>query len=238
MTLNSLEALDARVNQCWQTILSNSKMIQEIMAGGSDKRLYALYLIETYHYTRHNAKNQALVAIRSNDQHNAYLQFCFRHAADEAGHELMAVHDLKQMGVDSQPVLKSRPLPATEVLIAYLYWVSVQGNPVQRLGYSFWAESCYEAIGPVLKAMQTQMKLTPDQMTFFIDHATIDTKHAEMVRQMILQSAQTNQDWEDIGRVMEMSLMLTGRILDDVYESYHNLVTGKPSPYAFLKDLA
>jgi len=227
-------ALERRMQACWSDILAHSPMIQAVTSGCEDRRLYALYLIETYHYTKHNAQNQALVAIRLSAGHTPYLQFCLRHASDEAGHEQMALHDLKTMGVDTSHVTRSAPLPATEVLIAYLYWISIQGNPVQRLGYSFWAENSYHYIGPVLKAIQEQMKLDRKQMTFFIDHATIDTKHAEMVRQMILRVAQAPQDWQDIERVLEVSLRLTGNILTEVYRAYEELKAGSASPYEFL----
>lgn len=210
-------------------------MIQAISQGCSDRRLYIIYLIETYHYTRHNAKNQALVAVRFEGESNPYFQFCLHHAADEAGHELMALHDLKKLGIDPQAVITSEPLAATEVLIAYLYWISVQGNPYQRLGYSFWAENCYQSIDAVLKAIQKQMTLTLKEMTFFTEHATLDKKHAEMVHQMISKIATTEQTWNDIERVMQRSLMLTGKILDDVYEEYQKLVTRGSSRYSFLE---
>ena len=232
------EALDARMRETWDAILGQSPLIRTVKGGCDDRRLYALYLIETFQYTRHNAQNQALVGVRLTPGHTTYLQFCLRHAAEEAGHEQMALHDLKAIGVDPAPVTTLAPMPSTEVLVAYLYWVSIQGNPVQRLGYSYWAENSYHYIGPVLKAIQTQMKLDPKQMTFFVEHATIDTRHAEQVKQMIARGARSEQDWQDIGRVLEISLRLTGNILTDVQREYERLQAGAPSPYAFLQVLA
>ncbi len=48
----------------------------------------------------------------------------------------MALDDLRALGLllqDPQRELPP-PFPVTEMLIAYLYWVSSRGNPVQRLG--------------------------------------------------------------------------------------------------------
>ena len=232
------DELDARMRGCWDDILSQSPLIRTVMGGCQDRRLYALYLIETFQYTKHNAQNQALVGVRLTPGHTTYLQFCLRHAAEEAGHEQMALHDLKSIGVDPARVTALVPMPATEVLVAYLYWISIQGNPVQRLGYSYWAENSYHFIGPVLKAIQTQMKLDPKQMTFFVEHATIDTRHADQVKQMIRRGAKTAQDWSDIGRVLEQSLRLTGNILTDVHREYERLRGGGPSAYDFLNTLA
>jgi pyrroloquinoline quinone (PQQ) biosynthesis protein C len=237
-TATGFNTLNQRMQACWSHILAQSAMVKTILSGSTDRRLYALYLIETFHYTRHNAKNQALVAVCNDGQHSAYLQFCLRHAADEAGHELMALHDLKTLGVDPDLVTATQPMPATETLIAYLYWVSIQGNAFQRLGYSYWAENCYEAINPVLNAVKQHMSIPVTAMTFFIDHATIDTKHAEMVHHMIQQTAKTEADWAAIARVLEISLTLTGRILDDVASEYQKLLAGDASSaYAFLNQM-
>ncbi len=236
--LTEFESLDCRMQSCWDHLLDNSPMIQAVMAGCSDRRLYALYLIETYQYTRHNAQNQAVVAIRLTAGETPYLQFCLRHASDEAGHEQMAIHNLKMLGVDPVNVTNLTPLPATEVLVAYLYWISVQGNPVQRLGYSYWAENSYHFIGPILETIQESMKLERSQMTFFIEHASIDTRHSEWVRRMIQKMAITRQDWQDIARVLETSLRLTGNILMEVCQQYENLKAGEPSPYVFLNRLS
>ena len=65
--------------------------------------------------------------------HSILLPSCH----EETGHENMALRDIRSLGFDVSAVSQMRPLPATETLTAYLYWISVQGNPVQRLGYSF-----------------------------------------------------------------------------------------------------
>lgn len=233
-TPEKLATLNHLMETCWQEILTQSPLIKAVNSGCDDRRLYALYLVETYQYTRHNAQNQALVAVRLPGGHTPYLQFCLRHASDEAGHEQMALHDLKMLGVSPPNVIALPPLPATEVLIAYLYWISFQGNPLQRLGYSYWAENSYAFIAPVLQAVQAQMQLEKQQMTFFIDHASIDARHSEMVHQMILRTAQAPRDWNDIGRVLETSLRLTKDILTDVYREYERLKAGEASPYGFL----
>ena len=100
------------------------------------------------------------------------------------------------------------------------------------------AENSYHFIGPVLKAIREHMKLGSKQMTFFIDHASIDSGHAEMVRRTIHKVARTRPDWEDIARTLEISLRLTENILADVFGQYEKLRAGKPSLYDFLNSLS
>ncbi len=225
--MQKLIKLKETLKQEWETLLANSTFVKAIRTGDYDPRLYAIYMVETYHYTLHNARNQALVGVRAMDISPQYLNFCFHHAAEEAGHELMAIHDLKRMGYSIDIHSLPTPLMATEQLVAYVYWVSLQGNPLQRLGYSFWAETSYGYVNPLIYSIKEKLKLSDDQMTFFIAHSDIDTKHAEEVERMIMNQAKTEADWESIERVMKQTLRLTGLILEDVMKEYMAVASGK-----------
>jgi pyrroloquinoline quinone (PQQ) biosynthesis protein C len=236
MPIRDLETLKARLMATWDDLLSNSRFVRTIKSGEATRTLYALYLVETFHYTRHNARNQALVGVRMSEDDRHYQKFCFDHATAEVGHELLALHDLVSLGLERSPILPP-PLPATEILIAYLYWISYQGNPLQRLGYSYWAESCYNYVRPLLRTVQQTLGLTTTQMTFFIAHAEIDAEHSRLVNSMISKKCADAADWDAVAKVMETSLRLTGRMMDEVHDEYIRLVDGQTERCAFLKAL-
>lgn len=228
------QALDIGIEALWSDILKNSRLVKAIRSGAVTRELYAIYLMETYHYTLHNARNQALVALRDTGS-PVYSKFCFEHAADESGHELMALHDLRSLGFDLQAFETTAPLPATETLIAYLYWVASHGNSRRRLGYSYWAESCYEHINPLLSRLSRTLGLSASQMTFFVAHSTIDAEHAADVRR-VMERTCGPQDWQPINEVAFTSLSLTGAMLDAVYDEYVHFVEGASDRYAFLRE--
>ena len=220
--------------------LANGDNLEKVLTPGFvDKRLYAIYLIETYHYTYHNARNQALVATRPEKLDARYMKYCLKHAMEETGHELMAVHDLKKAGFLQKELKEFRdtdlpkPLMTTEVLIAYLYRVSTTGNPLARLGYSFWAERVYEYLAPLME-MFTHLGVEKSAMTFLTDHSTIDADHAEEVDRAINMFAKTEQDWEDIENCMRTSLRLKARVMDSVFEEFVKLKKGTSNRYDFL----
>ena len=235
MSIINISEMEQKVAAKWDDILTNSSFIQQIMQGNATKELYAIYMIETYHYTKHNARNQALVGVIGKDLHSKYQAFCFHHAHEEVGHELMALSDIGSVGFDRDACAALRPLPSTETLIAYLYWISVTGNPIQRLGYSFWAESVYSHIDPVLKCIQSTLNLDEKNMRFFIAHSAIDAEHAEEVEEMLKLVCEDQKDIDDVTFVMENTLTLTARILDDVWDEYVKFQNGESDRYAFLK---
>ena len=228
-----LAQLEYKVSAIWSEILSKSRLAHAIQEGQIDKALYAIYMIETYHYTSHNARNQALVGVRHADN-VAYAKFCFEHAAEEVGHEKMALHDVMSIGLKQHDFDIPEPLPATEILIAYLYWISFTGNPLQRLGYSYWAENAYQYINPLIDGLRKTLDLQASQLTFFIAHSDIDAHHFEEIKSIMKRTCKTDRDWADIARVMETSLYLTGAMLEASYEEYERYRSGKSDRYKFL----
>ena len=233
-----LEKLEKEIAQTWKQILDNNRLSQLVMSQQFDIRLYALYLLETYHYTVHNSRNQALVGASLQPEADIhYLKFCFKHAYEEAGHELMALHDLKSLG----NIVLPQPLPiameSTQTLISFLYHISKTGNLNGRLGYSLWAEDAYTFIAPLLDVVRTLLKLKPAQMTFLVEHSNIDAEHIVQVRKMIERVAATKDDHDAIRSVAIRSLQLTGLVLNEVADQYQQLVLGRSTKYAFLSSL-
>jgi pyrroloquinoline quinone (PQQ) biosynthesis protein C len=222
---DSVEALREEMTSEWSRLLEGSDLAALVHGGEIDRRLYALYLIETFHYTRENPRHQALVGART-DTDPMYARFCLKHASEELGHEMMALHDLRSLGYDVTAEDLPSPLEETEVLTAYLYWISQRANPLGRVGYSFWAESSYEHIGPLLAAAQTTLDLEDRHMTFLVAHAKIDADHAAEVDQVLRRFATTTEDWVAIGRVMRTSLRLTVEMLDAVAREYRAVAEG------------
>ncbi len=236
-TQKKLKELDQLISLKWEEILSQPQALNfanSLM--GKDRRLYALYLTQVYHYAFHTARNQAMVAVNGSNRNIQYMQFCLEHALEETGHELMALHDLRSIGVPiKDPELDMPPaLMPTELLIAYLYWVSSYGNPVQRLGYSYWAERSYEFINSFITTLTSDLKLEKRQMTFYYNHSAIDDKHAKDVEQILLKVCVTDEDWKQVKKVALTTLDLTNNILASVLGEYRKLIQGEESDFQIL----
>jgi pyrroloquinoline quinone (PQQ) biosynthesis protein C len=177
------------------------------------------YLTETYHYVCQNAKNQALVALRLGDGQADYAKYCLKHALEENGHEQMCLHDLRVTGFDPERVRGMRPLPATLGFIGYLYHLGAFGNPVARLGYSYYAEGSHHYLGEALAKIKGQFGLNDGQMTFFVAHSAIDEVHYREVKQAIAAFCHTDQDWEDVAYTITCVASLSMHMLEEILEN-------------------
>jgi len=219
-TETALENLDLQMAQHWSTILETplAKEIQAILTSG-DRQLYALWLIQVAHLTKHTSAHQALVGTRFKEISHIYMKFCYEHALEEVGHELMALQDLKKIGapattIDDLP----KPLDATEQLTAYLYYVAQHAHPATRLGFSYWAEKCYPFIQSLASGAQKSMGLSDHQMTFFVSHSRIDEKHAMDVQNVIERICKTPEDWRAVAEGMRVSLRLAIQIFEQIHQ--------------------
>jgi hypothetical protein len=236
--MNKLQELQDLISLEWKKAMSQPKVANFMdTAAANDRRIIAIYLIQVYHYAFHTSRNQALVGVNLRNTDTQYMQFCFEHALEEAGHELMALHDLETIGIkfnnsDEIP----GPLPATEQLVAYLYYISSQGNPVQRLGYSYWSETSYSFIRAFMDILMVSMKLQKNQMTFFYSHSNIDEKHADDVTRILLKVCKTDKDWESVKKVAKITLALTNTMFHESFEEFLRLREGESSEYSFINE--
>ena len=209
--------LDASIASLWAEA-RGSRFWGRIVREGFDPERYRRVMVQIFHYTRHNSINQAAAAFRAEPEEMQLLRFVYGHAKEELGHERLVVHDLKSIGLLSGAEITDPPLPATDALVNYLYGVVLREGPVPRLGYSYWAESVYEHIGPLLVAARASLGLTDRNMTFFAAHAEIDARHAEQVKAALRLAVTTRARAEAVHRVAVTSLWLTIQLLEQALE--------------------
>jgi pyrroloquinoline quinone (PQQ) biosynthesis protein C len=187
-----------------------------LRAEGLDRETYVDLMAQIFHYSKFNAQNQALAALRVTSERLPLLRFCLKHALEEAGHDLMVLHDLSHLGVQGESIRMSRPLPETEAFSAWLEHIAGQMDATARLGYSYWAESCYGYIAELTEAMRRDLKLSTPQMTFFAAHSAIDRDHFDEVRRIASEFCDNEARRAGMLHVLETSLALTGSILSGV----------------------
>lgn len=212
--------LDQSIDELWAGA-RESEVWRHVAAHGFDRELYRIVMTQIYHYTRHNSLNQAVAAFRADPDQIGLLRFVYSHAGEELGHEKMVLHDLRRVDLlGADEVIDEPPLAATDALVNYLYGISLREGPIARLGYSYWAESVYEYIAPMLLEARRTLGLTDQDMSFFVAHAEIDSKHAVEVQHAIRRAVTTAEQAESVHRVAVTTLWLTVCVLDHAFAAW------------------
>ena len=230
---HKLEQFEDEVNEMWMTAM-NSSLIKNIQTGDAfkDKRIVAIYLTQVYHYAVHTPRHQAMAGININNKDFKYMQYCFEHAYEETGHELMAIKDIQSLGYSISSETMLPRLPSTDKLISFLYDEARSENPIHHLGYGFWSENACPFIGSFMQNLIDSMGLNDRQLTFYTSHVQIDEGHASEVRKVISNVAKEKSDWEGILRVAKVTFDLTVGIVRESFEAYKALRESKINQFS------
>ena len=234
--------IDEMLARTWKETMKKPEALRLLTKAISiDRRIYGLYLVQIYNWANHVARSLGLAGASTYIRNKEFMSFAFSHGIEEAGHELMAVNDLKAIGVPLADDLSNMPppLPRTEALIGYINWVVTHENPIRSLGFFYWVERPYDHIRPVVQAVQKACKLTDEQMSFFYAHERLDQKHGEDLEAALVKFCTTEKDWDEAKLVMNMSqTLLIDMIVYELFPAFDDLKAGKPSRYEILNQIA
>lgn len=227
-----MQKLEQYVAELWtETLQSESARMLELDKAFKDKRTVAIYLSQVYHYAVHTPRHQALVGVNLNNKNLQYMHYCFDHAVEETGHELMALKDIRSLGFDVNHENMPPPLPSTQLLIAFLYSEARSEHPIHHLGYGFWSENACPFINSFMEDLMESMNLEKSQMTFYSGHVSLDKSHAHEVREIIKKVVKTNEDWKGLKRVVKITFDLTISIVKETLESYSKLINNESEDF-------
>lgn len=150
----------------------------------------------------------------------AILKFCYKHAREELGHENFVLHDMKVLGLLDRAMIDAPPLPATEAFVGDVKNVCWEQGAVPRLGYSAWAESSYDHVGPLMSRIRSDLKLTDAQMTFMVAHNRIDIEHARQVREVLEKEIHDPKEQDAIVQAARTTIFMLGAILNNSLDAY------------------
>ncbi|WP_420592093.1 iron-containing redox enzyme family protein [Bacterioplanoides sp.] len=214
-----LEELNQVVAEGWAGI-KEGIFWKTVTEEGWTKELWRTVMVEVYHYVKHNSKHQAMAVQSIDHTDTKFVGWAIRHAGEELGHENMIVRDLASIGLDDFSQFEKPPLGGAAALNGYLYNVAKTYGAVARLGYSYWAENSYEHLWGLIEQAQEQLNFEEKNLTFYIEHAKIDEKHAAEVKRVVLEKAVTDEDRRQILEVARVTLLLSGEVVNDAMRDY------------------
>jgi hypothetical protein len=105
-----------------------------------------------------------------------------KRAVEEIGHDVLALEDLQELGVDTSGLPNETPLPETTALLAWGYYQIQRLNPVGRIGSIYfldfapldWAATTAESL--------ERIGVPLEAMSVLGDHEVIGPIHAAAMR--------------------------------------------------------
>jgi len=168
-----------------QTLIE-TPAVQLFLGADVPKEAYAMFLRETYHLSKHTSRFICAAASRMTDAQEAIRTRFMHHALEEDGHHKFALKDLKNIGYDSDYALNSRPLPGTEAIISFHYYLAHMGNPISVMGAVMVFEGLAEDFaGQAASALRSKQNMSQSSVTFLHTHAEFDIEHMKEAREVL-----------------------------------------------------
>jgi len=121
-------------------IESSRPWMQKLSSGDLSLAHYKGFLLETYHNTAYNPQLQAFASIYLKENPREIVRKFYAHATSEIGHDLLAMEDLMQLGVEESFIKSTTALATTKAMFSYAVYHIQFLSPLCYLGYLFHLE--------------------------------------------------------------------------------------------------
>jgi pyrroloquinoline quinone (PQQ) biosynthesis protein C len=153
-------------------------VIRDCLAGRVTRAQYIAFLTEAYHHVKHTVPLLMACGSRLPESAGWLRSAVAEYIAEEHGHEEWILNDIAACGADAEAVRSGTPLPATELMVAYVYDYIARRNPVGFFGMVHVLEGTSVALA--LNAaghIQTALGLPTNAFTYLRSHGELDKEH-------------------------------------------------------------
>lgn len=193
-----------------------SPNIMDALHGRITLDQYIAFLSQAYHHVKHTTPLLMACGAALPERHSGLRRAIAHYIEEEIGHEEWILADIAACGGDADAVRNSKPLPATELMVAYAYHVIDRGNPLGFFGMVHVLEGTSIALAThVAGIIKTQLSLPANAFSYLNSHGSLDIQHVAFFQELMDQVTD-QQDQDDIIHCANMFYRLYGQIFDSL----------------------
>ena len=152
--------------------------IRDCLAGRVTRARYAAFLREAFHHVKHTVPLLRACGARLGEDRRELREAVARYIEEERGHERWILADLAACGEDAGAARESRPAPATQRMVDYVYDYVARRNPVGFFGMVHVLEGTSSALATrAAQALAASLALPPAALTYLASHGSLDQAH-------------------------------------------------------------
>ncbi|WP_306391869.1 TenA family transcriptional regulator [Telluria beijingensis] len=158
--------------------LFNVPVIGDALRGDIDRGQYVAFLTQAFHHVKHTVPLMMACGSRLGEEYGWLRRAVADYVEEEIGHEEWILSDIAACGADPERARRSRPDPATELMVAYAYHQIDRGNPVAFLGMVHVLEGTSTALATQAAGTIRQVLGLPQEaFSYLTSHGSLDLEH-------------------------------------------------------------
>ena len=161
-----------------RAFLVDAPVIRRALAGDITRERYIAFLTQAWHHVRCTVPLMMAVGSRLPPRLAWLRKEVAHYIEEEEGHDDWILADIRAAGGDATAAAASRPLPATDAMIAYAWDTAMRRNPAGFFGMVFVLEGTSIALAlQAADRIQQTLQLPPKAMTYLRSHGQLDQEH-------------------------------------------------------------
>lgn len=180
---------------------------------------YLQFLTQAYHHVKHTVPLLMAVGFRLRMDQEPFREAIAEYIEEELGHQRWILDDIRAAGGNAELAQASKPLPATELMVAYAYDTITRINPMAFFGMVLVLEgTSINLATAAAERIQKQLGLPDSAFSYLRSHGSLDQEHMVFFEKL-MNSISSAQDQSDICHAAKMFYTLYGNIFREVADS-------------------
>lgn len=193
---SSFDKFNATCEKCFTDFENDNEVMRLINEGKLELRHYHSLLRTIFHQVEWSGSvSLAYAGVNVDFRYSKFREYMFRHAFEEQNHWKWLIEDLRNTGYSGADPREEFPAPPTEAYLSFALSFA-QRYPLESIAICYVLEGISSKLGLDygMKAA-IQLKLTKEQMKFFLVHGELDQGHEHEILDVIKELHFTPQQW-------------------------------------------
>ena len=166
--------------------LLDNPLVHRAMAGEMSREQYVAFLCQAYHHVKHTIPLLMAAGSRIPEQQEWLRTALAEYVEEELGHQEWILNDIEACGFDREKARNSMPNRATEMMIAYAYYVIDRVDPIGFFGMVHVLEGTSVTVADeAASCIAGSTGLPKSAFSYLTSHGALDVEHVKFFEDLM-----------------------------------------------------
>lgn len=166
--------------------LLDNPLVHRAMAGEMSREQYVAFLCQAYHHVKHTIPLLMAAGSRIPEQQEWLRTALAEYVEEELGHQEWILNDIEACGYDREKARHSTPNRATEMMIAYAYYVIDRVDPIGFFGMVHVLEGTSVTVADeAARCIAGSTGLPGNAFSYLRSHGALDVEHVKFFEDLM-----------------------------------------------------
>ena len=174
--------------------LLDNPLVHRAMSGEMSKEKYVAFLCQAFHHVKHTLPLLMAAGARIPEEQEWLRTALAEYVSEELGHQEWILNDISACGYDKEKARNSTPNRATEMMVAYAYYLIDRVDPIGFFGMVHVLEGTSVTVADEAARCIAQSTGLPEHaFSYLTSHGALDVEHVKFFEDLMNKIEQHDQ---------------------------------------------